>query len=195
MIGEASNPPGFPRMHPRVAVIGTTGSGKTTLARELSQRLAVSHVELDSLHWDAGWTPATPEEFRRRVEQALRGDAWVVDGNYGVVRDIVWGSANAVVWLDYPLWLILARLLKRTFRRVFTGEELWNGNKERFGAAFFSRDSLFLWALQTYRRRRREYPVLFRQPEYGHLSVVRLPSPSSAREWLNVLSNTFSAKE
>ena len=173
---------------PRVAVVGTTGSGKTMLARALSRRLAIPHVELDSLYWDEAWTPAPTEEFRRRVGQAVSAKRWVMDGNYGVVRDIVWGRANAMVWLDYPLPVILIRLLKRTVRRALTHEELWNGNRERFDTAFLSRDSLFLWALKTYRRRRREYPVLFNEPQYNHLLVVRLCSPKATKEWVRGLA-------
>jgi adenylate kinase family enzyme len=118
------------------------------------------------------------------VAQALSGDGWVVDGNYGRVRDIIWSRADTIVWLDYSLPVIFWRLVRRTFWRVDTQAELWNGNHERLREQFFSRDSLFLWALRTYRTRRRQYPLLFRQPEYAHLAVVRLRSPQAARDWL-----------
>jgi len=168
----------------RIAVIGTTGSGKTTMAQRLSERLGIPHVELDALHWGSNWTEVPPEVFRERTDLALRGDTWVADGNYSVVRDMVWGRADTVVWLDYPLWLVMARLWRRTLRRIFTQEELWSGNRERFAAQFFSRESLFLWALQTYGRRRREFPILLGRPEYGHLTVVHLRSPRAAHAWL-----------
>ena len=168
----------------RIAVVGTTGSGKTTLARQLSQRLAIPHVELDALHWGPNWTPFPIEVFRERTARALSGENWVVDGNYSKVRDIVWGRADTVVWLDYALPVILGRLAWRTLRRIFAREELWSGNRERFWTQFLSRDSLFLWALHTYQRRRREFPALFNQPEYAHLAVVRLRSPRAVRDWL-----------
>lgn len=168
----------------RIAVVGTTGSGKTTMARRIAGRLAIKHVELDALHWGPDWTPAPIERFRELTAQALDEDAWVVDGNYGKVRDIVWGGADTVVWLDYPLLVVLGRLVWRTLRRIITREELWQGNRERFPAQFASRDSLFLWALRTYPRRRREYPALLQRPEYAHLTVVHLRSPRAARNWL-----------
>lgn len=167
----------------RVVVVGTSGSGKTTLARELARRLALPHVELDALHWGPDWSPAPVEEFRRRVEAALLSGGWVADGNYSKVRDLVWGRAELLVWLDYPLPLVMARLARRTARRVLTQEELWNGNRERLGEQF-TRDSLWLWALQTHRRHRREYPARFQQPAYRHLTVVRLRSPRAAAQWL-----------
>ncbi len=147
----------------RVAIIGVTGAGKTTMAAALSRRLGLPWVELDALFWEPGWTSAPSEVFRARVSAALAGDAWIVDGNYSAVRDLVWGRADTVVWLDYPLGVILARLVRRTFRRWWQREVLWQGNRERLAAHLLSRDSLFLWALQTYRRYRREYAAL-RQP-------------------------------
>ena len=172
---------GFRRIH----VVGTTGSGKTTLAQRLAQLLGIPHIELDALHWGPNWTLPMVEEFRERVAEALGGDHWVVDGNYGKVRDIVWARADAVVWLDYALPVIMGRLLWRTIRRGVTREELWSGNRERLWNHFFSRDSLLLWALQTYPRRRREYPMLLAKPEYAHLAVVRLRSPRATKDWLH----------
>jgi adenylate kinase family enzyme len=168
-------------------VVGTTGSGKTTLAGRLAIRMGIPHVELDALYWEPGWVPAEPEVFRERVAQALSGAAWTTDGNYSRVRDIIWGRADTVVWLDYALPVILRRIVWRTLRRVVRREELWNQNRQRFGNALFSRDSIVLWAVQTYRRRRREYPVLLSQPEHAHLAVVHLRSPREAERWLDGL--------
>jgi adenylate kinase family enzyme len=172
----------------RIVVVGSTGSGKTTMARALAERLQLPHVELDALHWDSNWTPAPGEVFRERVANALAGEAWVVDGNYSVARDLVWSRAQMLVWLDFSLPLIMGRLTRRTFRRVLTGVELWNGNRERLREQL-SRDSIFLWALQTHRRRRREYPRLLASPEYAHLRVVHLSSPGAARRWLARVEN------
>ena len=168
----------------RIVVVGTTGSGKTTLARHLARRLKVTHVELDALHWDPNWTSTPTPIFRDRTAAALGGAAWTVDGNYSKVRDIIWARADTVIWLDYSLPLILWRLSRRTLWRLITRVELWNGNRERFREQFFSRDSLFLWVLSTYRRRRQEYPPLFARPEYAHLMVVHLRSPRSSRRLL-----------
>lgn len=171
----------------RIAVVGTTGSGKTTLARQLAQRLDLPHVELDALNWGPDWTSTPGDVLRERTTRALSGDAWVIDGNYSRVRDIIWSRADTVVWLDYSLPVVLWRLAQRTLRRIIRREVLWGGNRETWRAQFFSRESLFLWALRTYRRRRREYPELLSRPEYAHLRVVRLRSPEETRAWLEHL--------
>ncbi|MBD0346905.1 MAG: adenylate kinase [Coleofasciculus sp. Co-bin14] len=175
--------PDIPKCTQRISVVGTSGSGKTTLAGQISQRLAMPHIELDALYHEPNWTEAPTDVFRKRVEQALSGDGWVVDGNYSKVRDLVWSRADTVVWLDYPLPLIMRRILWRTFQRVVKQEELWNGNRETWQTTF-SRDSIILWVLQTYRRSRKEYPLLFKQPEYAHLKVVHLRSPKITHTWL-----------
>jgi adenylate kinase family enzyme len=180
-------PEGFPDGPRRTAVVGTSGSGKTTLARRLAQRLGIAHVELDSLHWGPDWTPAPRDAFRECVARALSGEAWTTDGNYGAVRDIVWRRADTVVWLDYPLPVVMGRVTWRTIRRSVLREDLWNGNRERFREAFLGRESIIWWALSTYRRRKKQYPVLFGQPEYAHLRVVHLASPRAAHEWLDGL--------
>ncbi|MEO8289168.1 MAG: AAA family ATPase [Chloroflexota bacterium] len=168
----------------RIAVVGTSGSGKTTMARRLAARLGVPHIELDELHWGPNWTEERDDVFRERVDIRLRGDGWTTDGNYTAVRDIVWARADTVVWLDYSLPLILWRLTRRTFSRAVLNEEIWHGNKESLRTHFFTKDSLYLWVFQTYKKRRREYPVLFARPEYTHLTKIRLRSVGEAQRWL-----------
>ena len=172
------------KTQPRVAVVGTSGSGKTTLASRIAQRLGIAHVELDSLYWGPDWTPTPRHLFRERVAEALSGEAWSTDGNYSAVRDIVWTRAGTVVWLDYALPVVMWRVMWRTIRRSVSQEELWNGNRERISTALLSRDSIVLWAFNSYRRRKRDYPILFDLPEYAHLQVVHLSSPRAAGEWL-----------
>ena len=167
----------------RIAVIGTTGSGKTTLARRISERLGIPHIELDALHWEPNWGETPLGVFRDRVDRALRGDAWVIDGNYSKVRDIIWLRADTIVWIDYALLRILWQLIWRTVRRIVTREKLWNGNREHWDA-LFSRQSLIVWALNTHPRHRHEYPALVTRPEYAHLKLVQLRSPRETRVWL-----------
>lgn len=171
----------------RISVVGTSGSGKTTTASLIAERLGIPHVELDALHWEPNWTEAPLDIFRERVTQALSGETWTVDGNYGKVRDIVWSRADTIVWLDYALPVILWQLIRRTLRRSLTQEELWSGNRETLSKALFSRESILLWALKTYRRRKKEYPALLGRSEHAHLALVRLRSPQETREWLSTL--------
>ncbi|MFN2520321.1 MAG: AAA family ATPase [Candidatus Limnocylindria bacterium] len=176
----------------RVSVVGTTGSGKTTLARALAERLGVSATEIDALFWGPAWTAARRDELRVRVGAAAAADAWVIDGNYSASRDLVWSRADTVVWLDYPLPLILFRLLRRIVARIRSGAELWpgTGNRETFRNAFLSTDSLFVWALRTHFVRRRRYFAALLRPENAHLEVHRFRRPAEAARWLRAAGSS-----
>ena len=144
----------------RVVVVGSSCSGKTTFSRELAAILGSSHVELDALHWGPEWVPKPQPEFAHLTDVATTAPRWVVDGNYRIVREIVWPRATSIVWLNLGCATVFARASKRTMRRSLSGEELYAGNRESLGRAFLSRESILLWVLQTYSRRRREFQLL-----------------------------------
>jgi adenylate kinase family enzyme len=146
----------------------------------------VRHIELDALHWEPNWTMAELDVFRRRVASHVSVDGWVIDGNYSKARDLVWERADTVVWLDYSFALTFARLLRRTLARMMTGEELWNGNRERL-EQILSRDSLLWWAVKTHHRYRATFPALLASDRYAHLRLVRLRAPRDAQSWLGSL--------
>ena len=177
--------PSFP--YKRIAVVGVTGSGKSTFAETLANKFNLDFVDLDALHWEPNWMGAPLEVFRERVEMATNSPGWAVAGNYRSVRDIVWEKAEAVIWLDYSFPLVFGRLWRRTWRRWWHQEVLWNGNRESILTHFklWSTESLFHWILRTYWRRRREYPTFFAQPEHQHLEVIRFKHPNDTTEWVN----------
>lgn len=177
----------------RIVIVGTTSSGKSTLAERLAKKINADFIELDALHWEPNWKEAELEVFRERVETATRSrsalsevEGWIVAGNYHVVRDLIWPKAEAVIWLDYSFPLVFWRLLVRTIRRSVFQEELWNGNVEKFWwhLKLWSGESLFHWLFKTYWRRKREYPMLLALPEHSHLKLIRFKSPKETEEWL-----------
>ena len=169
-------------MH-RINVVGTSCSGKTTLARDLARRLALPLVEFDALFWGPDWTAVPTELFRERLTTSLAAERWVADGGYAAVRDITWGRADTVVWLDYPMRIVLARWARRTVVRIRSQEEFWpgTGNRESLGNAL-RRDGLLWWILSTHRRRRRSMAAAMR--ERSDLRWIRLRSPGQADRWL-----------
>lgn len=170
----------------RIVVIGTTSSGKSTLAKQLAEKIGGDYIELDALYWEPNWVAAELEVFRKRVETATSSQVWVVAGNYRRVRDLIWPKAQAVIWLDYSLPFLFWRLLKRTIRRWRTQEELWNGNRETFWwhFKFWSEESLFHWLVKTYWRRKRETPQLLSLAEHVHLKVFHFQTSKETDDWL-----------
>jgi adenylate kinase family enzyme len=177
------------KIRKRIIIVGTTGSGKSTLANSLSKLLNIPHIELDDLYWEADWTETPDNIFIQKIENALdqAGKTWIIDGNYHRSRSLTWPLADTVIWLDYPLRIILWRLTWRTFSRVFTGAELWSGNRERFWPQFFSDSSIFRWALTTYHRRKQTYTELMQSNQYPHIKFIRLSHPKETEKWLKSL--------
>jgi adenylate kinase family enzyme len=160
----------------RIVVVGTSGAGKTTLARRIAALLELPHIELDAINWQSGWRDLTrhdPEEFVRRVNAAIEAEAWVLDGNYGPARDIVWPRATHLVWLDYERPVIMARVISRTLVRAVLRTELWAGNRERWRQLLRPSHPI-RWAWSTWERRRRETAERLAQRKCAHLVVLRL---------------------
>jgi len=169
----------------RVAIIATSsGCGKTTFGRALAERLGVPYVELDAVHWQAGWVELEAAELRRCVAPIVAGEAWVIDGAYrGKLGDLVLDGADTVVWLDLPRRVWLPRLVRRTARRIVLREPLWNGNRETLRGALSGGDSLFAYALRTAPRRRQRYPR-----ELARHRVARLRTPAEVDAFLRSAS-------
>lgn len=170
----------------RLVVKGCSGAGKSTLARALADALDLPWIELDAHHWiGPGWRAATPDDLRTRIEALLTDDrGWIVDGNYdSKLGELVVARAELIVWLDLPLWLKLGRLLRRSVRRLWHREALWNGNRESFLDQFWGRESLFAWALRTHVLHRRSWPEKF-----AGARLVRLTSPAEVDRWFAEIS-------
>ncbi|HUY42889.1 MAG TPA: (d)CMP kinase [Acidimicrobiales bacterium] len=144
----------------RILVQGASGSGKSTLASALARALNVPYLELDSLYHLPGWTALDEDTFRDKVARFVSDPRWVSDGNYRVVRDLLWSRADLIVFIDLPRRQVIARLLRRTIRRALRREELWNGNRESL-RNLISRDperNIVLWSWNTHARYREIVP-------------------------------------
>ena len=161
----------------RISVVGNTGSGKTTVAKAIAAKLGLPHLELDGVFHQADWQPLDTDEFRRIVSEFTAAEGWVVDGNYSAVNDIVWAGADTVIWLDPPRHRVMRQLVPRTLRRMATGAELWNGNRERWRYLFRREESVLLYAWTNHRTLRARYESALADPENSHLTFVRLRTP------------------
>ena len=169
----------------RIALLGTSGAGKTTLGRELARRLGCVFVEVDALQHKANWERATPDEVSAAVRAALAGKAkWVIDGTCErEVGDFVSAQADVIVWLDLPLAIKLLRLLRRSWHRVRRQEVLWNGNTESWRDVFVGRDAVLLHLVRKHFPQRRH--ILGRPDAH---KIVRLRTPRHVQEWLDGLN-------
>lgn len=156
------------------------------LARRLAAILGSEHLELDSVYWGPEWTPRS--DFFQTVLAIAQRPRWVIDGNYSAVRDIIWRRSSAIVWLDYSFARVFLQALRRTARRIITRERLYAGNRETIRNALFDTDGIPWWVIRTHGKRRRDFPELFKRPEYGHTAVIQLNRPTAAEAFLVAVS-------
>ncbi len=175
----------------RINVVGTSGSGKSTVARAISEKLGYPYVEFDALYWGKNWSEPSDEILFNRLRQALDCENWVLDGNYSRSIPIKWARVTHVVWVDYSITRTLAQAISRAFVRSYRRQELWTGtgNRESFRKSFMSRDSIILWTLKTYRKNRHQYEMLMQDPKYLHVNFIRLRSRRETRQFLESISS------
>lgn len=168
----------------RVAVVGSSGSGKSTFARRLAAGAGITHIELDAINWQPGWRDLVTHDlpdFIARVEAATAAEAWATDGNYSRVLPRILARATHVVWLDYDRSVVMPRVLRRSVIRSWTRKEVWpgTGNVETW-RNWLSSEHPVRWAWDVFDRRRARYEEAFANPDLGHLTVHRLRHPREA---------------
>jgi len=165
----------------RVVIIGPSCSGKSTLGERLAERIGAPFVELDALFWKPGWQESADEEFQERIQRATAGERWVVAGNYRRhTVGSVWPRAETIVWLEFPMRLVLRRIVTRSWKRSRRKELLWGTNYERFWPQlklWNQKDSLIAYTWRNYPAQARRFEGAMSDPSFSHIRFVRLRSP------------------
>lgn len=172
----------------RIRVVGASGSGKTYLARQLAERLGLPHLELDSVQHLAGWRVAPLDQFQADV-RAFVADSddrggWVIDGNYNDRAPELFDAADTIVWLDYPRWLVMTRVVRRSTTRLVSRRTLWNDNRESLRAlcSLDPERNIVLWAWTQHAASRRRYIDAMQRSVDARW--IRLRTPQRTRDWL-----------
>jgi adenylate kinase family enzyme len=121
----------------KVLVIGSGGAGKSTFARHLGKLLNIEVIHLDALYWNPGWIETPRAEWRKVLEELLRRDAWIIDGNYSNTLDLRLEKCDTVIFLDIARPICLWRVLKRAI--LYRGRarpDMAEGCQERLDLGF-----------------------------------------------------------
>jgi len=171
----------------RVLVIGSGGAGKSTFARRLGARLGLPVEHLDASYWKPGWVETPKEEWRRRVEQLVEGDSWVIDGNYSGTLEVRLAACDTVVFLDLPRRVCIWRVLKRVLTyRDGSRPDMAEGCREKFDFEFL------LWIWNYPKRTRPKVVELIEKHSHGK-KIIRLRSDAGVESFFEGISNGVEA--
>jgi len=160
----------------RILIVGSSGAGKSTLAVEMGRRLGLPVIHLDRLFWKPGWVMRSRDEFDGLLADALDVPEWIIDGNYKHSMDIRLQAADTMIWLDFPRWLCIWRVIARRLRhRGRTRADMGSDCPEKIDSEFLR----YIWCFP-----RRGRPEILRNiGEHGsgkHIIILTTPREVAA---------------
>jgi len=176
----------------RILVYGVTGSGKTTAAERIAACTGLPLILVDDLMWQPGWRPVEAQRQRQMVTDVVAVDRWVLDSAYGAWLDLVLPRAELVIGLDYPRWLSLARLMRRSLMRLLDRRTICNGNRETL-QQLVSRDSILVWHFRSFPRKRLRLRAWAGSDDGP--PVLRLTSPAALEAVISQLGDGADPRE
>lgn len=175
----------MPALGRRIVIYGVTGSGKTTLARELASHLDLTRIELDAIRHDRDWDATPFDVMRERLATAIAAarNGWVCEGNYRKVRDVALAQCDTAIWLRLPWRTSFTRLFARSVRGLLHDTPLYSadGPRESWRTTFASRDSILWWAIHHHRKTMQSAAEAMREaPPTATRIVLRSPAEVAA---------------
>ncbi|MCV6592869.1 MAG: AAA family ATPase [Silicimonas sp.] len=162
----------------RVMIIGQPGAGKSTLARRLGARTGLPVVHIDLIHWQPGWVERDRAEKTRLCRAVHAREEWIFEGGHSSTWDDRLARCDTLIWLDFPLWLRLWRVITRTLRDYGRSRaDLPENCPERFDPDFYR----FIW--RTRNRSRARMRSLF-DTAPAEKRKIRLSTRSQVRAFL-----------
>jgi adenylate kinase family enzyme len=138
----------------KIVVLGTSGAGKTTLAKFLAKKFSIHHIELDQLFWNPNWVESPEDVFVEKIKNEINShENWIICGNYHAAKQITLYHATHIIWLNYPFYKIFYRSLKRNIQRIITKTEPFPGCQESFVNSYLSSKSILWWVIISHRSR------------------------------------------
>lgn len=166
----------------RIIIIGPGGAGKSTLAKELGEILKIEVLHLDKLYWQSGWVEPSADEWKNKVEELLKADSWVMDGNFGGTMEMRLAACDTAIFMDFPPAICLYRVLKRRLKYRNTNRpDMTEGCNEKVDLEFLG----WIW---NYRKTKKPKVEKILQKFEEEKNIVRLTSPREVKNFLDKLS-------
>ena len=164
----------------RIIIIGCAGAGKSTLARQLGQKLNLPVVHLDKIFWNPGWVEMEKDEFDSRIRAEMDKETWIIDGNYNRTMPERIQRSDTVIYLDFSRIACLWGVIKRNLtNRGKVRPDMGEGCPEKIDMEFLK----WVW---NYNRDKRErnYRLL---NEATHAETIVLKNRRMVKRFLDTL--------
>lgn len=169
----------------RIVIIGPGGAGKSTLAKQLGEILNTEVIHLDKLYWQSGWVEPSADEWGKKVEELLKADSWVMDGNFGGTMEMRLEACDTAIFMDFPPVICLYRVLKRRLKYRNTNRpDMSEGCNEKVDLEFLG----WIW---SYRKIKKPKVEKILQKFKQEKNIVRLTSPKEVNKFLDELKSTI----
>ncbi|WP_036673304.1 AAA family ATPase [Paenibacillus sp. HGF5] len=166
----------------RVLVIGCPGSGKSTFSSRLSKESGLPVIHLDSFYWKPGWISCNNQEFDEILQKLLVQETYIMDGNHGRTLDYRIPYTDTVYFFDFPRYLCLCRVMKRTIlNHGTTGEYMGKGCLE-------SIDYKFIKSVWNFRKNQRMRIINILEKYKGSKSIVIFRKPKEVKNYFKSFS-------
>jgi len=166
----------------RIMVMGSSGSGKSTMARRLGERTGLPVVHMDTIWWKPGWVSTPADEVYERATAAADQPTWIFDGNYTKTRDYRLARADTVIYLDFNRYTCIYRAIKRWITHYGkTRPDMSEGCPEKIDLAFLK----FIW---DYPRRSRGKTLAWLAEIEPPKQVFHLKGNRAVKEFLKSIT-------
>lgn len=167
-------------MMERIVIIGCGGAGKSTLARQLGDKLGLPVVHLDKLFWRPGWVQVSQEEFDALLQVELEKEKWIMDGNFNRTMQERVARCDTIIYLDFSRFACICGVVKRVLTTYGTVRpDMGEGCPERIDFEFLK------WVWNFNKNKRERYYRLLN--ETTHAETIVLKNRKAVKKFLNSL--------
>ncbi|MGH1404665.1 MAG: topology modulation protein [Alphaproteobacteria bacterium] len=162
----------------RICVIGCGGAGKSTFSRKLHHLTGTPLIHLDTLFWTEGWIEEDKNIFHNKLNHALSGERWIIDGNFHNTMPQRFAQTDTIIWLDYSTLRCLYGVIKRIMKdHGKTRTDMAKGCREKF-------DWPFLTYVLRFRTKTRPKIVTILDTHAKHCKILIFRAPNDMNLWL-----------